>query len=123
MSILADLVLVLHLAFILFVVLGGLLSFKWKWIIPVHLLAAIWGVLVEVGRWGCPLTSVENHFRELAGAQGYQDGFIEHYLVPIIYPEGLTAPIQYMLAAWVILVNAIVYGVYIRRNRKMANSS
>ena len=117
-SLLADFVLVTHLLFILFVVLGGLLVFKRKWVLPIHLVAAAWGVLIEVFYWGCPLTPLEKYFRLLAGEQGYEGGFIEHYGVAIIYPDGLTSPIRFGLAAFVIVINFAIYTIYLRRWRK-----
>jgi len=108
---LADLVLVVHLAFILFVALGGLLTLRWRWTPAVHLPAALWGVFIELSGGICPLTPLENALRRGAGASGYTGGFIEHYLVPLIYPAALSHPIQLALAAAVVLLNLIVYGV------------
>ena len=120
-SLLSNLVLAIHLLFILFVVLGGLLAFRWRWVLPIHLVAAIWGVLIEVFYWGCPLTPLEKYFREQAGMQGYEGGFIEHYLISVIYPEGLTTPIRFGLAAFVIIINIVIYTIYFRRWRKSKN--
>jgi hypothetical protein len=87
---LADLVLVFHLAFIVFVVLGGLLTLRWRRIPLVHLPTVIWGVFIELSGGLCPLTPLENMLRRAAGTSGYSGGFIEHYLIPVIYPAGLS---------------------------------
>ena len=87
---LADLVLVVHLGFVLFVVLGGLLVVRWPWLAWLHVPAAVWGVLIEFMGWICPLTPLENSFRVAGGGAGYSGGFIEHYIRPILYPAGLT---------------------------------
>jgi len=114
---LADSVLVLHLLFIVFVVLGGLLAMRWRWIALLHIPAALWGVYVELTGRGCPLTGLENSLRQQAGEAGYSGGFVEHYLMPLIYPAGLTRDLQYILAGIVIGVNLAVYGwlLYSRR--------
>ena len=114
---LADLVLVLHLAFIVFVVAGGLLALRWRRAPFVHLPAALWGVFVEVSGGACPLTPLENALRRAAGASGYSGGFIEHYLVPTIYPATLSQPVQLVLAGLVVLTNALVYAIVWRRYR------
>ncbi len=114
---LADLVLVLHLAFIVFVVVGGLLALRWGWAPLVHLPAALWGVFVEVSGRVCPLTPLENALRRVAGASGYSGGFIEHYFVPAIYPSTLSHPVQLVLAGLVVLANVLVYSVVWQRHR------
>lgn len=106
----ADTVLLLHLAFILFALLGALLALRWRWIAVVHLPAAAWGFFVELTGRVCPLTDWENHFRLLAGQSGYADSFIEHYLLAVIYPDGLTREIQFVLAGIVVIVNVALYG-------------
>lgn len=111
----ADLLVALHLGFVAFVVLGGLLVLRdgrWAW---VHLPAAIWGFLVEARGWFCPLTGWENRLRRSAGEAGYEGGFVEHYLLPILYPPGLTRETQWLLAALVLVVNVAVYGWALRR--------
>jgi hypothetical protein len=106
---LANTLVLLHLAFILFVMAGGLLV-AWKpRLIWLHLPAVIWGALIEFMGWICPLTPLENHFRRLAGETGYEGGFIEHYLLPLIYPETLTAATQYILGALVLSTNTLIY--------------
>ena len=119
---LTDLTVALHFAFLIFVVAGGLLARRHRWVAIPHLLAAVWGVYVEaMPGIICPLTPLENLFAFRAGEAGYQGGFIEHYLVPIIYPEGLTRGKQYVLAAFVIVVNVAAYSWawrrYVRRGR------
>ena len=109
-SIAADALLVIHLLFIVFVMAGGLLVMRWRWLALAHLPAVTWGVLIELNGWICPLTPLENSLRLSAGEAGLSGGFIEHYLLPIIYPRGLTADIQVILATVVIAVNIAVYG-------------
>lgn len=111
----ADAVLLLHLAFILFVVLGGLLVLKWPRLAWLHLPAVAWGATVEFLHLICPLTLLENRLRLAAGEQGYSGGFIEHYLLPLIYPAGLTPAIQIWLGALVLLLNLLPYGLLARR--------
>jgi len=106
---LADLTVAAHFAFLVFVVAGGLLARNRRWLIVPHLLAVAWGVYVEARGLVCPLTPLENSFALRAGQAGYRSGFIEHYLVPIIYPDGLTRPLQWGLAALVVVINATVY--------------
>lgn len=109
-SILADSLLVVHLLFIIFVVLGGLLIIKWRRVVYLHLPAVTWGILVEFNHWICPLTPWENTLRQAAGETFYDTGFIEHYLIPLIYPTNLTNELQLLLGSAVILINLIVYG-------------
>ena len=114
----ADAVLLLHLGFILFVLLGGLLVLRWRWAPLLHLPAAAWGVYVELSGGLCPLTPLENRLRIAAGEAGYTGGFIEHYLLALIYPAGLTHEIQYVLAAIVVGVNGLAYAWVWRRRRR-----
>lgn len=116
--VLADLVLVAHLAFILFVVGGGLLALRWRRAPLLHLPATLWGVLIELFGWPCPLTPLENALRRAGGAAGYAGGFIQHYLVPLIYPPGLDRHLQLGLAGLVVLANALVYGLVWRRRTR-----
>lgn len=119
--VLADLVLVVHLGFIVFVVLGGLLALRWRWAPALHLPAVLWGGFIELSGGICPLTPLENLLRRSAGASGYSGSFIEHYLLPTLYPSGLTREAQLGLAALVVVVNVIVYvGVGRRRRRTRA---
>jgi len=108
--ILADFLVILHMAFICFVILGGVLVIRWKRVSFLHIPAVVWGALIEFQGWICPLTPMEQHLRHLAGQSGYRDGFIEHYLVPLIYPNGLTRTLQISIGVFVILVNLAIYG-------------
>lgn len=110
-GLLADAVLLLHLAFILFVVLGGFLVWRWPRLAWLHLPAAAWGALIEFGDWPCPLTPLENHLRALAGEAGYAGGFIEHYLLPLIYPEALTRELQVAFGLGVVAINLAAYAL------------
>ena len=105
----ADLVLLLHLAFIAFALLGGALGRRWRWMPLAHLPAAAWGFFVELSGRACPLTELENALRTRAGEAGYQGSFIENHLLGVIYPEGLTRETQYVLAATVLIVNVAIY--------------
>ena len=111
---LADIIVFVHLLFILFVTLGGLLVLKWKWVVYLHIPAAIWGALIEFMGWICPLTPFENHMRRLGGESGYSGDFVEQYIIPLVYPGGLTREIQIMLGISVIIINLAVYFVVIR---------
>lgn len=112
---LADSLLILHLCFILFVVLGGLLVLKWPRAAWAHLPAAAWGAVVEIMGWICPLTPLEIAFRRAAGSAAYDTTFLERYLVPIVYPSALTREMQMGLGLFVLGLNLVVYGVVWRR--------
>ncbi len=112
---LADAVLVLHLLFVAFVPAGGLLALRWPRMVFAHLPAAAWGAYISVTGGVCPLTPLENRLRRLGGQSGYDGGFIEHYLLPIIYPGGMTREMQIALAVVVVAVNVGVYGLVWRR--------
>ncbi len=103
--------------FIGFVVFGGFLLLWRRWLMWPHALAALWGAAVSLGGWVCPLTPLENHLRAQAGLAGYQGGFIEHYLLPVIYPDGLTRDVQIALGVAVIVCNVFVYGWVLSRRR------
>ena len=117
--ILADLLVVLHLAFAAFVIVGGFLAWKWRRAVLAHLPALAWGFWVETSGQICPLTPLENHWRHLAGQAGYQGGFLEHYLLPILYPPGLTPADQWLLAALLLVINLIAYGALLRSRRRV----
>ena len=118
-SILADIVVAIHFLFILFVALGALFVLKWPWVIYLHLPAAGWGALIMFMGWICPLTPLENRLRISAGEAGYSGGFIDQYLMPVIYPAGLTREMQIWLGLAVILLNVLVYVlVFIRRRKR-----
>jgi hypothetical protein len=121
-SLAADLLVMIHFLAILFIVLGGLLLFRWPGIAFIHLPFAAWGAIMEVMGWICPLTPWEQRLRSAAGESGYSGGFIDHYLLPLIYPEQLTREIQMGLGLFVLLFNLAVYGWWlIRRNSKKEN--
>jgi len=111
----ADAALLLHLAFILFATAGGVLARWWRWVPAVQLPAAAWGAYVELAGAACPLTDAENRLRALAGQAGYAGSFVEHYLLGIIYPAGLTGEIQFLLAGGVLGLNLAIYGWLIQR--------
>jgi hypothetical protein len=118
-SVLADVVLVLHFAFVLFVAVGGLLVLRWPRIAWLHLPAAAWGIALEFAGWFCPLTPLENWFRERAGDATYQGDFIARYLLPVIYPEGLTRRAQVTLGVLALALNVTIYAVaFLRRRRR-----
>jgi hypothetical protein len=99
----------IHLAFILFVLFGGFLVLRWPKLMWVHLPAAVWGVLIEFAGWWCPLTKWENYFIRAAGRTGYDTGFVSHYIMPIIYPAGLTRGLEIAIGAVVLVLNLAIY--------------
>ncbi len=122
-ALLADAVVAAHLAFVVFVVAGGLLALRWPRAALAHLPCAAYGAAIEIGGWICPLTPLENRLRRLAGEAGYSGGFVEHYLLPVLYPEPLTRTGAAVLAALVVAVNAAVYVLVVRRLRRRARSA
>jgi len=117
-NLLADLTVLAHFLFIVFVICGGLLVIRWPKTAFIHLPAAAWGAIVEFFGWICPLTPLENHFRNLAGYNQYSGDFILRYLIPVIYPENLTTTIQTFLGILVIIINVFVYIIAIRKHRQ-----
>ncbi|MGH7539246.1 MAG: DUF2784 domain-containing protein [Gemmatimonadales bacterium] len=115
--ILADLVMLLHFAYLVFVIGGGLLVLHRRWWMWVHLPAVAWGVWVEFFAKVCPLTPLENSLRARAGQEGYGGGFIDHYIARAIYPEGLTPRGQVTIGAFVVVVNVLLYWWVLRRAR------
>ena len=111
----ADAVLLLHLAFILFALFGGVLAVWWRWMPLVHLPLAAWAFFVELTDRICPLTYLENDLRIRAGQSGYTESFVEHYLLDVIYPSGLTREVQFVLAATVAVINMAIYLWLVRR--------
>lgn len=107
--ILADIIVLIHFGFILFVIFGGFLCLKWRWLLFVHLPAAVWGALVELQGWYCPLTPLEERLRLAAGTVVTRTSFIEHHLTPLIYPHWLTREWQIVLGAGVVAINLAVY--------------
>jgi len=117
---LADLVIGFHFLFIVFAVAGGALALRWRWMPWLHLPALAWGAVVEFTGWICPLTPLENALRRAAGASTYTQGFIEHHLVPLIYPAGLTREWQWGLGVLLLAINAMVYALVWRRRGRPA---
>jgi hypothetical protein len=123
-GLLADAVLLVHLAFVLFVGLGALVAIRWPAVAWAHVPAAVWGAYIELSGGICPLTPLENRLRAAAGQEMYEGTFINRYLVPVIYPAGLTAEVQLTLGVLVIVINAAIYViVWRRRARRRAGST
>jgi len=117
----ADIVVLVHLAFILFVAAGGLLVLRWPRLAWMHVPAIIWGALIEFAGWICPLTPLENRLRAAAGEAAYAGGFIDRYILPIVYPAGLTRGMQLGLGVAVIAVNLVIYGrLALRRYQRVS---
>src|SRR5689334_12324882 len=116
-ALLADLVVLLHASFVLFVLCGGLLVLRWPWLARLHLPAALWGVAIELGGWVCPLTFLENRLRRLGGESGYAGTFIQQYLEPLLYPLGLGRNTQFLFALIAFSLNLAIYVSLWRRNR------
>jgi hypothetical protein len=119
---LADLVVGIHFLFVLFVLLGGLLVLRWPRLAYVHLPAAAWGALIEFAGWICPLTPLEQSLRLKAGEQGYSGSFIEHYVLPLLYPSALTRNIQLLLGCLVLGLNLGIYGYLLYRSAENSTS-
>jgi hypothetical protein len=113
----ADLVLVLHLCFVLFVVLGGLLALRWPRLAWVHVPVAVYGATIEFVGFVCPLTPLEVWLRRRGGESGYSGGFIDHYVTATLYPEGLTRHMQFLLGAGVLILNAFAYTIWFRHHK------
>jgi uncharacterized protein DUF2784 len=113
---LADFVLLLHMAFVLFAALGGVLAFKWRRVAWFHIPAALWAALIEFVGWECPLTPLENWLRRKGGEAGYQTGFIERYLLPLIYPAPVSRTLHVVLGLLVLCVNLAIYWRLWRRS-------
>lgn len=114
---LAELVVVLHFCFVLFVLFGGVLALRWPKVVWIHLPAAAWGALISFAGWVCPLTPLEKWLRRQGGSAGYEGGFVEHYILPVLYPRALTRDVQILLGLIVILLNLFVYWRVYRRLR------
>lgn len=119
----ADLLVLVHLFFILFVAAGGLLVLRWPRLAWLHLPAALWGGLIEIGGWICPLTPWENTLRRSGGEGAYSGDFIDHYLVPLVYPPGLTRGMQITLGILVLVLNAGIYTALLLRRRARRRDS
>ena len=117
-TILADFIVVLHLLFILFVLFGGLLLF-WSSRIPwFHIPAVLWAAMIEFSGWVCPLTPLENFLRQQGGSSTYSTGFIEHYILPVLYPDFLTRRLQILFGLSVLGINLTVYGLFLYRLKR-----
>lgn len=114
----ADLVVIAHLGFVIFVALGGFLVLRYPKLVLIHVPAFVWGVWIEATGGICPLTPLENILRRRAGDAGYESGFIEHYVYPLIYPPGLTRDVQTWLAVSVLAMNGAIYGWLLLRRRR-----
>jgi hypothetical protein len=121
--VLADAVVVLHFAFVIFVVLGGLLVLRWPRLARIHVPVALWGALIEFVGFTCPLTPLENWLRERGGERAYADGFIEHYIMAVLYPRGLTRTAQLLLGGIVLSINGVVYWTLWRRHRHRSGTT
>jgi hypothetical protein len=115
---LTDFVVLFHFAFIVFVLFGGLLACKWRRLVWVHIPSSVWGMLNEFFGWWCPLTPLENWLREQSGGVRYHVGFVEHYIMPIVYPVDLTRELQIVLASAVLVINGVIYGFLYQRALK-----
>jgi Protein of Unknown function (DUF2784) len=114
---LADAIVLVHVSFVAFVMLGGFLALRWRRVVWVHVPAAIWGVLIEYAGWICPLTPLENSLRAKAGEAAYSGDFIGHYVLRVLYPAGLTTLVQVVLGSFALVVNLVAYALLIRQSR------
>ena len=112
---LADTIVVLHVGFVAFVIFGGLLTLRWPRLAWVHVPAAAWGAWVEFAGSVCPLTPLENWFRARGGQGAYTSGFIDHYVMPVLYPASLSRELQWVLGSVVVLTNVAAYTLVVRR--------
>jgi hypothetical protein len=119
----ADVALAAHATFVVFVVAGGLLVLRWRWIAWVHVPAAVWGVTIELAGWICPLTPLENYLLQRAGSSGYRGEFIEHYVLPLLYPVHLTRELQIVLGVFAFAVNLLIYSYVVRAARRAPGRS
>ena len=105
----ADIIVIVHFAFVVFVLLGGVLLLWWRRLVWIHLPAVIWGVVIEFSGWICPLTPYENKFRQLAGLEMYDGDFVMRYIMPVLYPEDLTRSLQVAFGVIVLVINIVCY--------------
>ena len=117
----AEIIVLVHLGFIVFAALGGILVIKWHKVAFLHLPCALWGVLIAFGGWICPLTPLEMYFRQLAGQAGYDGGFVDHYVIPIVYPDGLTRGMQIAFGVTILAINLLVYARVLVNRTKQGN--
>jgi hypothetical protein len=120
---LADAMVIVHLAFVLFVIGGGLLALRWPRVAWVHLPAAAWGAWVEFAGWICPLTPMENWLRQRSGQASYSTSFVDQYILPVLYPAALTRDTQLLLGGLVLAVNAGVYLLVLNRSARRAKNA
>ena len=116
-KLLADALVVFHMGFVGFVLLGGTIALRWRRAMWLHLPAVAWGIYIELSHNICPLTPLENHLRRAGGATTYQGGFVDHYIMPVLYPNGLTHAMQVAIAVVIVVLNAVVYGWIIAGRR------
>jgi hypothetical protein len=119
----ADFVVVVHAAFVVFVVAGGLLVARWPRLAWAHVPAAVWGAVIEFRGWICPLTPLENYLRQRGGSSAYEGEFIEHYIMPLLYPAHLTRHLQTWLGGLAVIVNVLLYWLIVRRASSRPNRS
>ncbi len=119
----ADFVVAVHFAFIVLVAIGGFLALIWRWVAFVHIPAAIWGAAISLFGGLCPLTPLERHFRIAAGQHGYDGGFIDHYLLAVIYPAGLDRTMQISIGVLVIGINLALYAILVYRTMRARNKN
>lgn len=122
-SFLADMVVLVHAAFVLFVVFGGVAALRWPRLAWLHIPAAVWGIIIEFGGYICPLTDLENLLRNMEGGSGYEVSFIEHYLEPVLYPLDLTRRTQLLFGLVALCINLAVYGRFWLRRHGSATAS
>lgn len=119
----ADVVVLVHVGFVVFVVLGGLLVARWPRLAWVHVPAAAWGVFIEFSGWICPLTPLENYLRQRGASPAYEGEFIEHYILPLLYPATLTTRVQIWLGSLALVVNLAVYWRIVRARSRSRGSA
>jgi len=117
-SVAADLVMVVHLAFVIFVIFGAFLAWRWSWMAWLHLPALVWAVVVTIMHWTCPLTPIEKQLREAAGESVWHGSFIDHYITPLLYPEPLGEAMTWTVLAALISLNLYAYGRLYRGRRR-----
>lgn len=122
-KVLADFVVSFHVAFVVFVVTGGLVVLRWPRVAWIHVPCALWGAWVELAGWICPLTPLEVSLREAAGQAGYTGGFLQHYVIPVLYPAGLTRGIQVGLGVAVLVLNVAAYAAVVWRRRRAGRNA
>lgn len=122
-NLLADVVVIIHALFVLFVLFGGLAALRWRKLAWLHIPAALWGATIEIGGWICPLTYLENFFRRMGGGGGYGVPFIERYLEPVLYPLGLTHHVQLVFGLTALIMNLVVYYCFWRYHRTYSGKS